>query len=150
MKKVFAEEDVQKAMREIKKKHHIPENQTNFFIDPSLYNPMTNLEKQAVYRLRGRKGKKKSTDDSVTTQTSDISSLTAKVDQLTNSVAKISQIVGKRQTRDKGTNYNSDDDDMFASEDDTQSVRSSASRKSGNRDHDALSAHPSPARQDKI
>ena len=47
MKKVFDEEDVQRAMREIKKKHHIPDNQTNFFIDPSLYNPMTNLEKQA-------------------------------------------------------------------------------------------------------
>jgi len=114
VRKVFSEEDVQKAMREIRKKHHIPENQKNFFIDPSLYNPMSNLEKQAVYRLRGGKGKKKSTDDSVTTQTSDLSSLTAKVDKLTNSVAKISQIVGKRQTRDKGTNYNSDDDDMFA------------------------------------
>ena len=109
-----------------------------------------------MYHLRGRKGKKKSTDDSVTTQTSDLSSLTAKVDKLTSSVAKISQIVGKQQTREKGTNYNSDDDDMFASEDDTQSVRSSASsksskrRKPGNRDHEALSDDPSPARQGKI
>ena len=121
---------------------------------------MSNLEKQAVYRLRGGKGKKKSTDDSVTTQTSDLSSLTAKVDKLTNSVARISQIVGKRQTRDQeeeeydscatiGLGHDSD-------EEENQSVKSASSsksskrRKSGNRDHKALSGHPSPARQGKI
>ena len=144
-------------MREIKKKHHIPDNQTNFFIDPSLYNPMTNLEKQAVYRLRGGKGKKKSTADSVTTQTTDLSSLTAKVDKLTGCVAKISQIVGKRHARETNPDYNSDEDTLFPNSDaDDQSLQSASSsksskrRKSVNRNHDALSAHPSPARQGNI
>ena len=154
VKKVFDEEDVQRAMRDIKKKHHIPDNQTNFFIDPSLYNPMTNLEKQAVYRLRGGKGKKKSAADSVNTQTSDLSSITAKIDKLTGCVAKISQLVGKRHQRDTNPDYNSDEETLFKdSELDDQSLQSASSSKSSkrkksvNRGHDALSAHPSPARQ---
>jgi len=154
VKKVFDEEDVQRAMRDIKKKHHIPDNQTNFFIDPSLYNPMTNLEKQAVYRLRGGKGKKKSAADSVNTQTSDLSSITAKIDKLTGCVAKISQLVGKRHQRDTNPDYNSDEETLFKdSELDDQSLQSASSSKSSkrkksmNRNHDALSAHPSPARQ---
>ena len=100
-------------MRDIRKKHHIPENKTNFFIDPSLYNPMSNLEKQAVNCLRGGKGEKKSTADSVTTQTSDLPSLTAKVDKLAGCVAKISQIVGKRHACETNPDYNSDEETLF-------------------------------------
>ena len=114
---------------------------------------MSNLEKQAVYRLRGGKGKKKSTADSVTTQTSDLSSLTAKVDKLTSSVAKISQIVGKRHARNTDPDYNSDDETLFPdnSEADDQSLQSASSSKSSKRRKSAhQSAHPSPARQGNI
>ena len=160
VRQVFSDEDVKNAMVSLRKRFHIAENQKNFFIAPSQYNPLSNLEKQAIYRLRGGKKGKKATDESVATQTSELSSLTAKVDMLTNSVAKISQVVGKRQvrTKNKGTNYNSDDDDMFVDPsdlDEDSSVKSGSSRsskrkKSGNRDHEALSAHPSPGRQGGI
>ena len=99
----------------------------------------------------------------MTTQTSDLSSLTAKVDKLTSSVAKISQIVGKRQSHDQdddgydscetiGFNHptTSDEEDGNQSLKSASSSKSSKRRKSVNRNHDALSAHPSPVRQGNI
>ena len=78
---------------------------------------------------------KKSTADSVTTQTSDLSSLTPKVDKLTSSVAKISQIVGERHARDKDPDYNSDDETLFPdnADADYQSLQSASSSKSSKR-----------------
>ena len=88
------------------------------------------------------------------TQTSDLSSITAKIDKLTGCVSKISQLVGKRHQRDTNPDFNSDDETLFPDSDaDDQSLKSASSSKSSkrrrsvNRNHDALSAHPSPARQ---
>ena len=84
------------------------------------------------------------------TQTSDLSSITAKIDKLTGCVTKISQIVGKCHQRDTNPEYSSDEETLFPdnSDADDQSLQSASSsksskrRKSVNRNHDALSAHP--------
>ena len=159
----FPEEDLKKAMSKIRRENNLAKDDKNFFIPTQIYNGYGPLEVQAIWLMRGGKSRKrgrggdKAGDDDASqlTSVSAVSVLTSKVDSIADSVAKLSQLALKEARKSREADSSDDEASLFPlpDTDDDQSVSSERShtskrrKKSTNRNHPALTRHPSAARQ---